>query len=71
MARIGNKEVKVIKKHENLITGIRVEMTRKTTIAGAIIYAVVITNMFTGWHYKILTFPGMGAALKQYKEAIA
>ncbi len=71
MARRGNKNVKVLKKHENLIIGTRVELTRKMTIKGVIIYAVVITNMNTGNHYKILTFDGIKAAYDTYKLAIA
>ena len=68
---IGNKNVKVIKKHTNDIIGVGVELTRKMTIAGKIIYAVVVTNLNTGYHYKILTFDGLGEALKTYKDAVA
>lgn len=71
MCRLGNKGVKVLRKHENGIIGTRVEMTRKMTIAGKIIYAVVITNMNTGNHYKILTFDGIAEAFKTYKMALA
>ena len=63
--------VKVLRKHENFIIGTRVEMTRKMTIKGTIIYAVVITNMNTGRHYKILTFAGIKDAFETYKQAIA
>ena len=71
MARFNNKGVKVLRKHENLIIGTRVELTRKMTIAGKIIYAVVITNMNTGRHYRILTFDGLGGAFATYKQALA
>jgi len=71
MARLGNINVKVLKKHENNIIGTRVELTRKMTIKGVIIYAVVITNMNTGRHYRILTFDGIKAAFDTYKLAIA
>ena len=71
MTKIGNINVKVLRKHENDIIGVRVELTRKMTIAGKIIHAVVITNMDTGRHYKIRTFEGIGPAFKLYKDAIA
>lgn len=71
MARLKNKGVKVLRKHENLIIGTRVELTRKMTVAGKIIYAVVITNMNTGRHYRILTFNGLGDAFTTYKQALA
>ena len=67
----GNMNVKVLKKHTNGIIGVGVELTRKMTIAGKIIYAVVVTNLNTGYHYKILTCDGLGEALKTYKEAIS
>ena len=69
--KIGNVNVKVIKEHENKIIGTRIELTRKMRVDGVMIYAVVITNMRTGRHYKILTFNGLGEALKTYKEALA
>ncbi len=71
MCKIGNRNVKVIKAHENDIIGTRVELTRKMTVGGKIIYAVVITNMNTGRHYKVLTYDGLGLALKTYKQALA
>ena len=71
MARLGNINVKVLKKHENNIIGVRVELTRKMTIKGTIIYAVVVTNMNTGRHYRLLTFEGVGEAYETYKKAIA
>ena len=70
MAKIGNREVKVLKKHENRIIGIRVELTRKMTIAGKIIYAVIVTNMKTRHHYVIRTFDGIGKAFSFYKAAL-
>ena len=71
MARKGNEGVKVLRKHENRIIGVRVELTRKTTIKGVIIYAVVITNMRSGRHYVIRTFNGIGGAFEMYKAALA
>lgn len=71
MTRIGNRGVKVLRKHENDVTGVRVEMTRKTTIHGKIIYAVVVTNMNTGVHYRLKTFNGIDGAFKLYKDALA
>ena len=71
MAKIGNRGVKVLKKHENRIIGVRVELTRKMTIKGKIIYAVVVTNMKTGFHYLIKTYDGIGAAFQMYKDVLA
>lgn len=71
MTKIGNKNVKVLRKHENLYTGVRVELTRKTTIDGRIIYAVVITNMRTGRHYRLWTYDGIQKAFYHYKGALA
>ena len=66
----GNVNVKVLRKHENKVIGVRVELTRKMTIAGKIIYAVVVTNMKSGHHYLVRTFDGIGGAWKLYKEAL-
>lgn len=71
MTKIGNKNVKVIKDHRNSITNVQVELTRKMTIAGKLIYAVVVTNMRNGHHYVIKTYDGLGDAFKFYKAAIA
>ncbi|MCC8047322.1 MAG: hypothetical protein LIP12_17850 [Clostridiales bacterium] len=71
MAKIGNINVKVLKKHENSCIGVKVELTRKMTVAGKIIYAVVVTNMRTGRHFRLWTFDGIQPAFKRYKEAIA
>ena len=71
MAKIGNKNVKVLRKHENDYIGVRVELTRKTTIDGIIIYAVVVTNMKTGRHYRLWTFGGIQKAYNCYKKATA
>ena len=69
--KIGNIGVKVLRKHENKITGVRVELVRKMTIAGKIIYVVVVTNMMTGHHYLIRTFNGIMGAWILYKAALA
>lgn len=69
--KIGNRGVKVLRKHENQIIGVRVELTRKTTIDGKIIYAVVITNLHTNAHYKIKVYNGIGKAWGYYKAALA
>lgn len=71
MCKIGNIGVKVLRKHENKIIGVRVELTKKTTITGAMIYAVVITNMNTGVHYRIKTFNAAKPAWETYKAALA
>lgn len=67
----GNKGIKVLRKHENKITGIRVELNRKMTIRGKIIYAVIVTNMKSGHHYVVRTFDGILKAWELYKEALA
>ena len=71
MARIGNRGVKVLRKHENQITGVRVELNRKMTIAGKIIYAVVVTRMDTGHHYRIKCYDRISGAWEMYKAATA
>ena len=72
MARRENAGVKVLRKHENNLIGVRVELTCKMTIAGKIIYAVVVTNMQSGSHYRLWTYKdGIAKAFARYKEAIA
>ena len=71
MCRRGNINVKVLRRHENKVIGVRVELTRKMTIAGNIIYAVVVTNMNTGSHYRLLTYDRIIDAFGKYKEAVA
>lgn len=71
MTRIGNRNVKVLRKHENSIIGIRVELTQKMTIAGKIIHVVVVTNMVTNRHTLIRAFEGLGDAFGFYKAALA
>ena len=67
----GNMGVKVLRKHENKIIGVRVELNRKMTIKGKIIYAVVVTNMKSGHHYLVRTFDGILKAWELYKAALA
>lgn len=71
MMRNDNKSVKVLKKHENKMTGIRVELNQKMTMDGKIIHAVVITDMETGKHKRIYVHNTIGYAFKRYKAAIA
>ena len=71
MMRNDNASVKVLKKHENIMTGIRVELNQKMTMNGKIIHAVVITDMDTGKHKKIYVHNTIGYAFKRYKAAIA
>ena len=70
MKRNDNASVKVLKKHENKMTGIRVELNQKMTMAGKIIHAVVITDMETGKHKRIYVHNTLGYAFKRYKAAI-
>ena len=69
--RRGNRGVKVLRKHENSITGIRVELTQKMTIAGRVIHAVVVTNMRSGRHTVIKAFDRIADAFGFYKDALA
>lgn len=71
MMKNDNRGIKVLKKHENKMTGIRVELNRKTTMAGKIIHAVVITDMETGKHKRIYVHNTLGYALKRYRAALA
>ena len=71
MKRNDNASVKVLKKHENKMTGIRVELNQKMTMAGKIIHAVIITDMETGKHKRIYVHNTLGYAFKRYKAAIA
>lgn len=71
MKRNNNSSVKVLKKHENKMTGIRVELNQKMTVAGKIIHAVVITDMETGKYKRIYVHNSLGYAFKRYKAAIA
>lgn len=71
MMRNDNTSVKVLMGHQNKMTGIRVELNQKMTMAGKIIHAVVITDMETGKHKKIYVHNTLGYALKRYRAAIA
>lgn len=71
MKRNNNTSVKVLKKHENKMTGIRVELNQKMTMAGKIIHAVVITDMETGKHKRIYVHNTLGYAFKRYTAALA
>ena len=71
MKRNDNASVKVLKKRENKMTGIRVELNQKMTMAGKIIHVVVITDMETGKHKRIYVHNTLGYAFKRYKAAIA
>ena len=71
MMRNDNTSVKVLKKYENNMTGIRVELTQKMTMAGKIIHAVVITDMETGKHKRIYVHNTIGYAFKRFKAALA
>lgn len=71
MRRNDNTSVKVLKKHENQMTQIRVELNQKMTMTGKIIHAVVITDMETGKHKRIYVHNTLGYALKRYRAALA
>lgn len=71
MRRNNNTSVKVLKKHENKMTGIRVELNQKMTMAGKIIHVVVITDMETGKHKRIYVHNTLSWALKRYNAAVA
>ena len=65
--RRGNRNVKVLCKYVNRFFGVQAELTRKTTIAGDIIYAVVVTNLDTGYHRLINTYKTILEAYTYYK----
>lgn len=67
--KIGNRNVKVLKKLENKESGIRYEMTRKMMVNGKIGYFLVITNMRTGNHLKISRPLGIQEAYAKYMRA--
>ena len=69
--RRGNMGVKVLRKHENNITGIRVELTQKMTISGKVIHAVVVTNMRQNRKILVKAFDKIGDAFGLYKKALA
>lgn len=71
MVRNDNTSVKVLKKHENTLTAVRVELNQKMTMSGKIIHAVVITDMETGKHKRIYVHNSLGWALKRYRAALA
>ena len=67
--KIGNKGVKVLRKMESRDLGIRVELTSKMTVAGRIIKALVVTNVYTGGHIVLATYDNLKEALKNFKQA--
>lgn len=71
MARIRHNTAKVLKKHYNQYSCVRVELTRETTEVGQIVYSVLITNMNTGRNYRVWTYTGIQKAFNRYKRAIA
>ncbi len=66
-----NSGVKVLKKHENNITGIRVELTQKMTASGKIIHAVVVTNMRRDRRILVKSYDAIMDAFRMYKKALA
>lgn len=63
--------VKVLKEHENHFIGVRVELNYRMRRNGKIAYAVVVTNLRTGRHYRIKQFSRISDAFYKYKAAIA
>lgn len=66
-----NTGVKVLRKRENRIIGVRIELNSKMTVSGKIIYAVVVTSLKNGHHYVVRTFDRVVDAWKMYKDAMA
>lgn len=66
--KIGNRNVKVLKKAANREIGVKVELTSKMTVAGKIIKAVVVTNAF-GDHIILKTYNNLKDAFETYKKA--
>lgn len=69
MAKIGNRNVKVVKKLNNMESGILYEITRKMMVNGKMGYFLVITNMVTGRHIKISRPMGIQQAYAKYMRA--
>ena len=69
MAKIGNKNVKVLRQQLNEVTGILVELTRKMRIDGTMGYYVVATDTNTGYHIAIKGGRGIQDAYQLYMVA--
>lgn len=66
--RLNYRGIKVLKRAENPLTKIRVELTRKTNLAGDMIYGVVITDMYNGRYRRVLMWDnGIMGAYKTFK----
>ena len=67
--KIGNRNVKVVRKYYNAVTGVLVELTRKMRIDGTIGYYTVVT--YDGRrNHKIMGGAGIDRAWLLYKAAI-
>lgn len=64
MCRIRRRHtgIKVMKDDVNKNLGISVRLTKKTVMSGAVRYAVVITQLYSGKRIKLKTFPTIGEA---------
>ena len=69
MAKIGNRNVKVLKAFQNNDGGVLYELTRKTMVNGKIGYFVVVTNVRNGKHIKITNPDGIQNAYAVYMRA--
>lgn len=72
MARRGNRNVKVLRNWAHTNLGVVVHLTRKTTISGKVIYAVVIDHEIGRGQYKhfaINTYDRIVDAWTAYKIA--
>lgn len=71
MCKVRKNDVKVMKKHDNKVIGVGVELTRMTALSGTIVYGVVVRNLNTGRRYRLYTYDRISRAWNKYKAAVA
>lgn len=71
MMRNDNRRVKVLRKHENKMIGIRVELTQEIIENGQIIHVVKVIDTDTDENRRIYVHDAIEQALKRYRKAIS
>lgn len=61
------KGLYIVQKSNSTVRGRNVVLTRKTNLAGQVMYGVVLENRRNNRHQKIGTFPAILPAWKAYK----
>lgn len=66
-----NRGVKVLKRVDNYVLRMRVELTRKTVLSGDVKHCVVITdfNDYIPRHTRIDMYDSLSDALNRYRKA--